>query len=103
MPAHAFVLNPARGPLIGEQALVAALREGRIAGAALNTHYQYPLPPEHPLWQLPNVILTPHISGSTRNSYFKTRLWDIVHENARRFVSGEPLLNELTPRQIDGD
>ena len=102
LPAHAFVLNPARGPIIAEKALVAALREGRIAGAALDTHYQYPLPPEHPLWHLPNVILTPHISGSTRSSYFKTRLWDIVYENARRFVTGEPLLNELTPRQIDG-
>ncbi|MEI7437045.1 MAG: NAD(P)-dependent oxidoreductase, partial [bacterium] len=51
----ACLLNPARGPLIQEQALLRALREGWIAGAALDTHYQYPMPPEHPLWRLPNV------------------------------------------------
>ncbi len=61
----AFVLNPARGPLIKESALFAALRENWIAGAAIDTHYQYPLPPEHPLWSFENVILTPHISGSS--------------------------------------
>lgn len=102
LPAHAFVLNPARGPLIEEQALINALREGCIAGAALDTHYKYPLPPEHPLWHFPNVIITPHISGSTLSPHFKTRLWDIIFENARRFVSREPLINELTPRQLDG-
>ena len=48
----AYVLNPARGPLIQEQALLRALREGWIAGAALDTHYRYPMPPEHPLWKI---------------------------------------------------
>src|SRR5258708_376133 len=58
LPRTAFVLNPARGPIIQESALLRALREGWIAGAALDTHYQYPLPPEHPLWHFPNAILT---------------------------------------------
>ena len=59
LPPRAFLLNPARGPLVQEAALLRALRESWIAGAALDTHFQYPLPAEHPLWQLPNVILTP--------------------------------------------
>ena len=102
LPSHAFVLNPARGALIQEQALVDALRDGTIAGAAIDTHYAYPLPPEHPLWHFPNVIITPHISGSNLSPHFKTRLWDIVYENTRRFVSGETLLNELTQDQLRG-
>ena len=65
MRTTAVLLNPARGPLVDEAGLLAALREGWIAGAALDAHYQYPLPPEHPLWGLSNVILTPHISGSS--------------------------------------
>ena len=63
----AFVLNPARGPIIREEALVKALREKWIAGAALDTHHVEPLPAERlPLWKFPNVILTPHVSGSDR-------------------------------------
>jgi phosphoglycerate dehydrogenase-like enzyme len=103
LPSHAFVLNPARGPLIEEEALVAALRDGSIAGAALDTHYYYPMPPEHPLWHFPNVIMTPHISGSNLSPHFKMRLWDIISENARRFTSDQPLLNELTARQLAGE
>ena len=79
-----------------------ALRDGTIAGATLDTHYAYPLPPEHPLWHFPNVIITPHISGSNLSPHFKTRLWDIVYENARRFVSGEPLLTELAQDPLRG-
>src|SRR5690606_38270979 len=48
LPEHAFILNPARGPLIDEQSLLKALEEGWIAGAALDTHYQYPMPADHP-------------------------------------------------------
>jgi phosphoglycerate dehydrogenase-like enzyme len=65
LPRTAYILNPARGPIIQEQALRRALEEGWIAGAALDTHYHYPMPPDHPLWRFPNVIFTPHISGSS--------------------------------------
>ena len=102
LPRHAFVLNPARGPLIQEAALLKALREARIAGAALDTHYQYPLPPEHPLWQMPNVILTPHISGSNQSQHYLTRIGELLIENIRRYMSGRPLLNELTADQLHG-
>jgi phosphoglycerate dehydrogenase-like enzyme len=103
LPQTAFVLNPARGPLIQETALVKALREGWIAGAALDAQYHYPLPANHPLWQLPNVILTPHISGSALSPHFLERAWDIFVENVERYLSGRPLMNELTAEQLNGD
>ena len=96
------MLNPARGPIIREAALLQALREQWIAGAALDTHYVYPLPPEHPLWSFPNVILTPHISGSSLSPHFQERLWDIFRSNIGRFQLGEPLLNALTTGQLNG-
>src|SRR6202008_2815466 len=88
LPRSAFVLNPARGPIIQEAALLRALREGWIAGAALDTHFAYPLPPEHPLWQFPNVILTPHISGSSLSPRYRERIWDIFLQNVDRFLAG---------------
>jgi len=100
LPRRAFVLNPARGPLIAEPALLRALREGWIAGAALDTHYAYPLPAEHPLWRLPNVILTPHISGSSLSPHYQARIWDIFVQNVSRFLGGRPLLNELDAARL---
>ena len=97
-----FILNPARGPLIQEEALLNVLREGRIAGAALDTHYHYPMPPDHPLWRFPNVIMTPHISGSTLSPHYRTRVWELFVKNVRHFSDGETLLNELTPEQLQG-
>jgi len=103
LPSHAFVLNPARGPLIEESALLRALRESWIAGAALDTHYQYPMPADHPLWHFPNVIMTPHISGSNRSSHFKERIWDLFVNNAKRYLGGDLLLNQLSHSQLGGD
>jgi phosphoglycerate dehydrogenase-like enzyme len=100
---HAFVLNPARGPLIQEAALLQALREGWIAGAALDTHYYYPMPKEHPLWSMPNVIMTPHISGSGESPFYLERLWDILLQNVQRLQTGRPMLNELTAAQLRGE
>lgn len=103
LPRTAYLLNPARGPLVQEQALLRALRENWIAGAALDTHYQYPMPPQHPLWRFPNVIFTPHISGSSLSPRFAPRLWEIFSTNVERFSRGDPLLNELTPAQLAGE
>jgi phosphoglycerate dehydrogenase-like enzyme len=99
LPRTAFVLNPARGPIIQEQALLRALREGWIAGAALDTHYAYPLPAEHPLWSMPNVILTPHVSGADRSPDFPVRIADLLAQNVARYLEGRPLLNELTAQE----
>ncbi len=103
LPRHAYVLNPARGPLIQELALLRALREGWIAGAAVDTHYHYPMPSDHPLWRFPNVIMTPHISGSGESPFFLERIWDIFVQNVERYRTGKPLLNELTPAQLRGE
>ncbi len=100
LPDHAYVLNPARGPLIQETALLRALQENWIAGAALDTHYHYPMPPDHPLWKMPNVIMTPHISGSSGSPHFLTRVWDIFEQNLERLEAGNTLLNEITPEAL---
>jgi phosphoglycerate dehydrogenase-like enzyme len=99
MRRTAFLLNPARGPIIQEQALLTALREGWIAGAALDTHFAYPLPPEHPLWHTPNVVLTPHISGDDRSTAFPERMADLFVQNVQRYLDGRPLLNLVTPEE----
>lgn len=103
LPPRAFLLNPARGAIVQEAALLRALGEGWIAGAALDTHYRYPMPPEHPLWRFPNVIFSPHISGSSLSPHFRTRLWDIVAQNVGRLDAGRPLLNVVTPAQLAGE
>ena len=103
LPRHAFLLNPARGAIVCEEALLRALREGWIAGAAIDTHYRYPMPPEHPLWPFPNVIFSPHISGSSLSPHFTRRLWDIFAQNLARLDEGRPLLNVITPAQLAGD
>jgi phosphoglycerate dehydrogenase-like enzyme len=96
LPQTAFLLNPARGPIIDEQALLTALRERWIAGAALDTHCAYPLPPEHPLWRMPNVLLTPHIAGSDQSAAFPARMCDLFVQNVERYLAGRPLLNLVT-------
>lgn len=96
----ACLLNPARGAIIQEEALVKALREQWLAAAALDTHYYYPMPADHPLWRFPNVIMTPHISGSSQTQTFGGRVWDIFVQNVERYVAGQNLLNVLTPKQL---
>ncbi len=100
LPRGAFVLNPARGTLIQEQALLAVLRDWHLGGAAIDTHYAYPLPAEHPLWAFPHVILTPHISGTSFSPNYSIGLLNIFRQNARRYVSGEPLLNVIPPADL---
>jgi phosphoglycerate dehydrogenase-like enzyme len=99
LPPTAFLLNPARGPIVQEAALLRALAEGWIAGAALDTHFAYPLPPEHPLWRAPNVILTPHVAGADHSLAFPARMGDLFVQNVQRYREGRALLNELTARE----
>jgi phosphoglycerate dehydrogenase-like enzyme len=96
----AFVLNPARGAIVQEEALLKALREEWIAGAALDTHTVEPLPVESPLWKFPNVIVTPHVSGSDRAVRFPERMGDLFVQNVRRFLDGRPLLNHLDAAEL---
>jgi phosphoglycerate dehydrogenase-like enzyme len=100
LPRTAFLLNPARGALVQEQALLKALREGWIAGAALDTHHEEPLPADSPIWKFPNVIVTPHVSGADRAVQFPARIGDLFVQNVRRHQAGEPLLNRLTDEEF---
>ena len=91
LPPHALLVNMARGPLVVENDLVAALRAGRLAGAVMDVTEIEPLPPESPLWEMPNVIITPHVGGQSRNrAGDMTRLFC---ENLRRYREGRPLIN----------
>ena len=101
LPDHAFLLNPARGKLVCEADLLWALETRQIAGAALDTHFHYPLPPDHPLWQMPNVILTPHIAGSSQSPHFTDRLWQLFCTNVRRWQASQTLYNLLSHDQLE--
>ena len=96
LPPRAVLLNPSRGPIVQEAALLDALRAHAIAGAALDTHIHNPLPADHPLWRFPNAILTPHVSGADKSDLFPARIAALFAENVARYQEGRPLLNELT-------
>jgi len=91
LPKGAFFVNLGRGGTVDTAALVAALGSGHLAGAGLDVTDPEPLPSEHPLWALPNVILTPHYSGA-RHDYFRD-VGELFLENLRRYLAGEALLN----------
>ena len=93
MKPTARIINIARGAVIDEAALIAALKAGRIAGAALDVFEQEPLPPDSELWGLENVILTPHISGGT--PVYMQRAVALFCDNLRRYLDGQPLLNTV--------
>jgi phosphoglycerate dehydrogenase-like enzyme len=91
MKRTAFFINIGRGLTTRLDDLVTALRAGEIAGAALDVFEQEPLPAEHPLWTLPNVLITPHTAG--HGLYLDERRFEILLDNCRRFLSGQPLRN----------
>ena len=93
MKETAYIINIARGPVIQEKCLIKALEEKWIAGAGLDVFEEEPLPADSPLWDMKNVIITPHYAGAT--PYYIDRLLDIFTENIRRFQAGDPLINEV--------
>ena len=97
MKPTARIVNVARGAVIAEAALVRALKEGWIAGAALDVVQQEPLPPDSELWGMDNVILTPHISGGT--PVYMERAVELFCDNLRRYLAGEPLRNHVDVRR----
>jgi len=95
MKRDAWLINVARGRLVDDTALVRALRDNRIGGAALDTFRDEPLPPGSPYWELPNVILTPHTAWSSARVL--DRSIDLFCDNLVRFSRGEPLRNVVDP------
>jgi phosphoglycerate dehydrogenase-like enzyme len=94
MRPNAFLVNVGRGKLLDETALVSALKEGRIAGAGLDVATIEPLPPESELFDLPNLILTPHCSGTTPK--YDDRATELFCDNLSRYLQGQRLLNEIS-------
>jgi phosphoglycerate dehydrogenase-like enzyme len=91
MRRGAVLVNVARGKVVDEQGLIDALRSGQLGGAALDVFAHEPLPPESPLWDMPNVLVSPH-SASTADSE-NAKLADLFCENLRRYLTRRPLLN----------
>lgn len=93
MKPSAYLINVARGQVVVEDELIAALRAGEIAGAALDVTVAEPLQADSPLWEMPNVLITPHTGGET--SLYEQRLVDIMVENVRRWERGEPFIHQV--------
>lgn len=91
MQPSSYLINIARGEIVDEQALLAAVRAKVIAGAALDVFATEPLPSDSPLWNEPNIFVTPHISWNS--PHIRQRTLNIFLENLRHFVAGEPLIN----------
>jgi len=91
----AFLVDVSRGGILDQEALVTALKERKIAGAALDVFPEEPLPDDSPLWKVNNVILTPHISGITPQ--YDDRAVELFAENLSRYLSGLPLYNRFDP------
>jgi phosphoglycerate dehydrogenase-like enzyme len=97
MKNDSYLINVGRGQLVDESALIEALHNHKIAGAALDVFVEEPLPPDSPFWELDNVLITPHTAAVT------DRLWErhyqLIRENLTRFLAGKPLLNEIDKRR----
>jgi phosphoglycerate dehydrogenase-like enzyme len=96
MKPDAYLCVMSRGGIVDQDALADALTHGRLAGAGLDATAPEPLPAEHPLWGLPNVIISPHCSGASRQTAERGR--QILRENIAHFVAGEPLINVCDKR-----
>jgi phosphoglycerate dehydrogenase-like enzyme len=90
MKSDAYLINVGRGSLVDEAALLKALQQRKIGGAALDVFDQEPLPPDSPLWDLDNLLITPHTAGMTAKLW--ERHYTLFAENVRRYLSGQPLL-----------
>lgn len=92
LPSHAWLVNVGRGSTVDEEALITALRADALGGAALDVTSVEPLPASSPLWELPNVIITPHSAGGR-----PLGAADLITHNLRAWLAGEPLRNLVTP------
>jgi phosphoglycerate dehydrogenase-like enzyme len=97
MQPSSFIVNVTRGGIIHEDDLIAALNSGQIAGAGLDVTEEEPLPPEHPFWQMDNVVITPHIAGASQ--YREERVYQRVLRNLRHLAADEMLEGVIDKRK----
>ena len=95
MRTDAILINVGRGGVVDEDALIKALKAGQLAGAALDVFETEPLPPDSPLWRLPNVLISPHTAALSVHE--NERIVALFTENLRRYLRGDDLLNRVTP------
>ena len=95
MKPNAYLINISRGVVVDLADLTTALQNGVIAGAALDVFEIEPLPADHPLWGMENVLITPHMASNLDSPHIPARRIGVVRENLRRFVNGEPLQNVI--------
>jgi phosphoglycerate dehydrogenase-like enzyme len=98
MKPGALLVNMARGALVVHDDLVDALQSDRLAGAVMDVTDPEPLPPESPLWEMPNVIITPHVGGQA--AWRIDKMTDLFCRNLRRWQSGLPLVNYLADKRL---
>lgn len=97
MQRHALLINVTRGPIVDDASLLQALREGLIAGAGLDVTPIEPLPPDHPLWRMDNVVITPHVAGASPRRM--DRAVDLFCRNLHAFRTGQPLESIIDKRK----
>ncbi|MBR5626543.1 MAG: D-2-hydroxyacid dehydrogenase [Thermoguttaceae bacterium] len=95
MKKGALLANMARGPIVVTEDLVESLQNGNLGGAIMDVTSPEPLPKDHPLWSMPNVLITPHVGGQIRWRF--DDICDIFCENVKRYHQGQPLINRLSP------
>jgi phosphoglycerate dehydrogenase-like enzyme len=93
MKQDAIVINVGRGPVIDEEALIRALQQGRIGGAALDVFEEEPLPASSPLWDMENVLISPHCTDRTVDPDWLELSMQLFVTNLQRYIAGEPLEN----------
>jgi phosphoglycerate dehydrogenase-like enzyme len=97
MNPKAFLINVCRGQIVDQDALLTALQNKRIAGAALDVFPEEPLPASSLFWKLPNVMITPHVAGNS--IHYDERAIELFSENLRRYINGTSLLNHIDPQR----
>jgi phosphoglycerate dehydrogenase-like enzyme len=95
LPPGSVLVNVSRGETVDQVALAAALRSGHLRAAAIDVTYPEPLPPDDPLWDAPNLLISPHTAGAGSTSSGR-RIAQVLAENLDRFIRGEPLLHQVS-------
>ncbi len=93
---HSYLVNVSRGAVIDEPALLSALLEGKLMGAGLDVFVNEPLPENHPFYEIPNMIISPHIAGFS--AYYRERAFELFITNLNQYIKGDSLFNLFDPK-----